>query len=388
MGALLDEDTLRGMFAELGESVEVPPSGAQDALAAIRSARVPTAGVSSLDEARVRAQHRKRLGAVIGVAAVVAIFGVVIASSPGGSSSEKTAGRALSAEAPAGGGAPDVAAPAAAPASAGPASQGLGPQAAALPSASAAAGGSASTGAAGGSGTPSVDADRVVRTGDVNLTVPQGTVPGTVSKLEGASKGLGGYLQDSSTQQADPKSGGIPTASVTLRVPAPQFETLLARVQALGTVTTSTTNGKDVTAQYVDLAARLKALETSRDTYLTILSTAKTVNDTLAIQQRLDGLQQQIEQLQGQQNELGAQSDLATLTVEVSEPAPAPAFTPTTPKAKSGLAQAFDTAGDRFRRGTESVIAALGTIALLLIALIVVLVAGRFGRRAYLRHTV
>lgn len=386
MGALLDEDTLRGMLAELGESVEVPLSGAQDALAAIRSARVPTAGVSSLDEARVRAQHRKRLGAVIGVAAVVAIFGVVIASSPGGSSAEKQTAGALSAAAPAGGGAPDVAAPA--EASAAPASQGLGPQAAALPSASAAAGGAASTGAAGGSGTPSVDADRVVRTGDVNLTVPQGTVPGTVSKLEGASKGLGGYLQDSSTQQADPKSGGIPTASVTLRVPAPQFETLLARVQALGTVNTSTTNGKDVTAQYVDLAARLKALETSRDTYLTILSTAKTVNDTLAIQQRLDGLQQQIEQLQGQQNELGAQSDLATLTVEVSEPVPAPALTPATPQAKSGLAQAFDTAGDRFRRGTESVIAALGTIALLLIALIVVLVAGRFGRRAYLRHTV
>ena len=397
---LIDDDVLRGMLAELAESVEVPPSGAASALAALRSGGT-VAQILNLDAARAR--RKKRLGTMVGVAAaVVIVAGVAVAGSHDDSGSDSKSAASVPALAYSG---------TSSGASTGTASSGAGesaltPQSTTVQQGTSAAAAGAPVPAAGAATTsglaartpasapsaaasvPSVDADRVIRTGDVNLTVPKGTVPATVTKLEGAATGLAGFLQDSNTQQADPKSGGIPTASVTLRVPAPQFGALLTRVQALGKVLSSTTTGKDVTAQYVDLAARLKALETSRSTYLTILSQAKTVNDTLSVQQRLDDIQQQIEQLQGQQNALGAQSDLATLTVEVSEPAPAPAPTPVAPTMRSGLSAAFHTAGDRFRRGSEAVIAALGTIALLLIAGLGLLIVGRIGWRVYLRRTV
>ena len=358
---LIEDDVLRGMFAELAESAQIPPTGAADALAAIRAGR-SVAPVTDL--AAVRARRRKRLGAVVGVAAaLLVVVGVAVSHSAGNSADHAVSVVPSAAAAKAG----TAAAAGSVAASAAPA-----PARAAVPATT----------------VPSVDADRVIRTGDVNLVVPKGTVAATVTKLQGAAGGLGGSLQDSQSQAADPKSAGVATASVTLRVPAPQFEALLNRVQALGKVITSTTSGKDVTAQYVDLAARLKALETSRETYLVILSKATTVNDTLAVQQRLDDLQQQIEQLQGQQNTLGAQSDLSTLTVEVSEPTPTPPPAPKPPAARSGLSQALHTAGDRFRRGGEAVIAALGTIALLLIATLGLLIIGRLGRRAYIRRTV
>lgn len=410
MDALVHDDVLRGMFAELAESVDVPPSGAASALAAIASADRRPATVTDL--ADVRASRRKRLGTLIGVAAAVAIVaGIGVTARDGSdhhagdSSSSATAAPAIAtatggaaiagpvdggASAPAQQVLPSAAASAAAAAE--PRTfQGQAGAPAAAPAARAPTAASRPKPAVVASASvPGVDSDRVIRTGDVDLVVAKGTVPATVSRLEGLSAGLGGFLQDSSSQQADPKSGGVPTASVTLRVPAAQFEALLRRVQALGTVVTSTTTGQDVTSQYVDLAARLKALQTSRETYLVILSKAATVSDTLAVQQRLDDLQQQIEQLQGQQNQLGAQSDLATLTVETSEPTPKPVAKPKPkpPAARSGLSQALRTAGDRFRRGSEAVVAALGTVALLLIAGVLVLIAGRFGRRAYRRHTV
>ena len=52
--------------------------------------------------------------------------------------------------------------------------------------------------------------------------------------------------------------------------------------------------------QYVDLQSRITALQDSRQQYLTILAKATTVGDVLAVQEQLDGIQSQIEQLQGQ----------------------------------------------------------------------------------------
>ena len=422
MAALLEEDVLVGMFAELAETVAVPAGGAAAALAAIRAGQADATGaagvpgVSRLEALRERELRKKRVGTLVGVAAAALIvLGVVAVHGGTTSSSDKSAAVSagpadgLAASAPSTG--PQSLNRGAVTSGSGAATSGTAagadnapaealPSAAATPALIPAAGSAAAQGAttttagsatsSGAASAPSVDADRVIRTGDINLQVPAGNVTATVPKLEGAASGLGGFLEDSQTQQADPKTGGVPSASVTLRVPAAKFEALLAKVQALGVVVTSTTNGKDVTAQYVDLDARLKALMTSRETYLVILSKAQTVNDTLAVQQRLDDLQQQIEQLQGQQNELAAQSDLGTLTVEVSEPAPTlrKVFPAARPKARSGLSAAWHTAGDRFRRGAEAVIASLGAIALVAIAGLVLFVGYRFGRRYYLRRTV
>ena len=79
------------------------------------------------------------------------------------------------------------------------------------------------------------------------------------------------------------------------------------------------TTSTDVTAQYVDLQARINALEASRQQYLTIMAQASSIGDILAVQSQLDTLQSQIEQLQGQLNLLSDETTYATLTVSLSE---------------------------------------------------------------------
>ncbi|MBV9485542.1 MAG: DUF4349 domain-containing protein, partial [Frankiaceae bacterium] len=156
----------------------------------------------------------------------------------------------------------------------------------------------------------------VVKTGEVDITVAAGDVPATMSALITKGKDLGGYVSSSTS---DTVSGGV-VGEVVLRVPVAKFEAAVTAAQRLGKVTYQTTDAHDVTGKVVDLGARLNTLRHSRSTYLTILSRANTIGETLSVQQRVDDIQSQIERLQGKLKVLRNQSADSTLTVAISEP--------------------------------------------------------------------
>jgi hypothetical protein len=222
---------------------------------------------------------------------------------------------------------------------------------------------------------------RIIETGEASLQVRQGQVPAALTKLQSLATSLGGLVAGSNSQ-----SGTAPTGSVTLRVPQPKFAQLMSQLPTVGAVVSSSSSTKDVTSQYVDLSARLKALTATRDTYLTMLTRATTIGDTLAVQQRIDAIQQQIEELQGEQNVLASQSDLATLDVNVSEKG-APVTVPTQHHS-NGFTAAVHRAWNRFTGGLESVIAASGTLALVLLGCALAYVGGRALYRSIRRRMV
>jgi hypothetical protein len=223
---------------------------------------------------------------------------------------------------------------------------------------------------------------RLVQTGSVQLEVRKGEVGRALDRLQATATGLGGYVSDSRSEQV-----GIPSGTVTLRVPVASFGKLRTEIGRVGTIVSSSTSSRDVTGEYVDLEARVKALKTTRNTYLTLLSKAATIGDTLSVQQRIDDVQTQIEQLEGQRTLLADQSDLATLQVQVSEKG-APSVAPPSSDPDSGFSGALRRAWHRFTDGLESIIAASGTFLLLLIVGVVLWVAGRFAYRRYRRRMV
>ncbi len=250
--------------------------------------------------------------------------------------------------------------------------------AAAAPAAGPSAAASAAPSGAGGTlvsvpGIPS----RIVQTGQLTLEVGKGKVQPTLDRLNGIATGAGGFL---SSARSD-AGVGSPSGSSTLRVPTARYDAVVAQVRKLGTVTGLTSAAKDVTADYVDLGARISALEDTRATFLTLLSRADTIGDTLAVQQQIQPVQQQIEQLQGQQRLLANRSDLATLAVTVSE---ADAIVRTTEKSDSrrtGFAAAWHRTTTGFNVGLQALITILGPL------LLVVLVGGAvtLGVRGLLR---
>ena len=155
---------------------------------------------------------------------------------------------------------------------------------------------------------------------------------------------------------------------------AATFDDLLARVRSLGDVRSSTTHGQDVTGQYSDVKARLAALNATRSQLLTILQKATAIGDVLAVQDRLNDVQSQVEQLQGQQKMLDDQTAYAALSVDVAQRGAKHG----PPGKPSGLAKAWDDARHGFTTGVEDILAASGTALLVLLVLAVVVVVGRY----------
>ena len=215
---------------------------------------------------------------------------------------------------------------------------------------------------------PPALATRVIKTGALSLVVPKARLAVTVNEVTDLASGLGGYVSDTKTTEG----ADVPAADLTLRVPAGQFETLLGRARALGKPTSLTTSGQDVTAQYVDLAARLHALEATRDQFLQILAKATQIGDILNVENQLMSVQTQIEELQGQQRVLDDQTTYGTLTVHLSEVgSPIEPISIGPLHGPSGWTTAWRHARHSFAHGIQSVVAASGGIAIFVLSVAV-----------------
>ena len=112
--------------------------------------------------------------------------------------------------------------------------------------------------------------------------------------------------------------GDSRSARLSMRVPAPRFEEALARLRRLDAeIVSSRVDTKDVTEEFVDLEARLTSKKREEEQYLSLLSQARSVDDTLKVSQALGDVRTEIEQLTGQLNSLKGRVDYSTITVTI-----------------------------------------------------------------------
>jgi len=102
-----------------------------------------------------------------------------------------------------------------------------------------------------------VDSAKIVRTGSLELQVADVTKALTGGRE--AMAALGGYIGSSQQQ----RSGDQTVATVTYRIPVARWEDALAAMRGLGTVISEATDAAEVTAQIVDLDARIRNLKAS-----------------------------------------------------------------------------------------------------------------------------
>lgn len=142
-------------------------------------------------------------------------------------------------------------------------------------------------------------------------------------------------------------------------------------------------SGEDVTAQLVDLGARLRALRAEEEALTILLASATNVGEVLSVREQLSSTRTEIEQLAAQQDSLDDQATYATLAVTLSEPGGGSATTPAEPA--SVLSRSFE-------RGLDGALSVVGGTMivvgyLLPILALVILVwgarrlTGRFGPR-------
>ena len=218
---------------------------------------------------------------------------------------------------------------------------------------------------------------KVETTGSVDLAIGS-SLNTAVTKLTQLTSGEGGFVAKSQLQLGSAANVSASYGSLVLQVPQPSFTDLLDRVEQIGRVTSESSTSTDVTGQYVDLQARISALQASRQQYLTILSKATSIGDILSVQSQLDTIQSQIEQLQGQLDLLNSQTSYATLTVSLSpqgHPVPPP------PVPSSGIAKAWNDSVHGFTSGFEWLVRIAGRTLFVLILITALVVAGRWAWR-------
>lgn len=120
------------------------------------------------------------------------------------------------------------------------------------------------------------------------------------------------------------------SATLQVRVPQGRFNDAIRQIRDIGDIEVLSSNieGKDVTEQFVDLQARLKAKQDEEQRYLALLARADKVDDILKIDSVLAQVRTQIEQLTGQVNSIKSRTTFSTITVQVSPIAPQPVPTP------------------------------------------------------------
>ena len=216
-------------------------------------------------------------------------------------------------------------------------------------------------------------AAKIEETGGITLVVPGAKIQPDLSRLATLAVASGGFVASTQTQSAEP--GSPAQGTITLQVPETGFDAVLAQVRGLGRVASLSTTATDVTGQYVDLQARITALQDSRQQYLTIMAKATTVGGILAVQEQLQNLQSQLEQLQGQLQLLNNETTFATLAVTVSQKV----VTPPPPRPESGLLKAWHAAVGGFVAGFEGVVRVAGPLFFGLLLLAALVLLGRWG---------
>jgi Ca-activated chloride channel homolog len=152
----------------------------------------------------------------------------------------------------------------------------------------------------------------IVTTGTLRMTVASPTE--AADKFAAATTGAGGHVESRSEQSGH----GRPTVELTLRIPSDKVDGVLADIGKLGVVDSMQISHEDVTAQRVDLDARIKALQTSVDRLLDLMSKAASLSALLEAENSLTERQADLDSLRAQRATLGDQIAYSTITVDLS----------------------------------------------------------------------
>ncbi|MEO6867268.1 MAG: DUF4349 domain-containing protein, partial [Gaiellales bacterium] len=163
------------------------------------------------------------------------------------------------------------------------------------------------------SSTPGIEA-RIVRNASVALRLKDGTFEQGWSDTQAIAGAFSGYVVSASRSGVGdgPRSG-----TIVMRVPAERFDRAVERVRELaGTkVERLDVASEDVTQEFVDVRSRLKHDRAVEGRLLALLAQTKGVGEVLAVQARLDQVQEQIEISQGRMQYLEKMTSMSTIEV-------------------------------------------------------------------------
>lgn len=169
---------------------------------------------------------------------------------------------------------------------------------------------------------PTERPDKIIYSADA--TVETIDFDGAVAALTAMVEKYGGWIESSNINGANyynMSRGRVSTrsASYALRIPSQSFETVMGSLSTLGNVPYSHTYTENISAQYYDTEARLTAYRTQETRLLEMLEIAETVEDIIAIEEKLTELRYKIESLQTSLKNWDRQVSYSSIYLNIEE---------------------------------------------------------------------
>ena len=161
---------------------------------------------------------------------------------------------------------------------------------------------------------------KVIRNADLQLETE--SPEEAQRKISAIAESKGGYVVESNQSTSDLQIKKRDTVTMSIRVPADRFNAALEEIRAAAdTVIQETVKGEDVTEEFIDVEARLKAQKALEQQYLEIMKRASSVEDALYVQGEPAEVRGEIEKVEGRKRYLENQSSLSTIKVKLQTPA-------------------------------------------------------------------
>lgn len=206
----------------------------------------------------------------------------------------------------------------------------------------------AATEASKGSTTASASVDvlgrKIIRNGSLTLEVE--SVTDAYGEVTAIAARLGGYVAEGSYAGV----GDRRTGRLVIRVPADNYDRAVGELQGVArNVTTASSATQDVTGEVTDLDAGLRNLRAVEAQYVALLTQARTIQDMLQVQERLQAVRSDIERTEARLALLTRLSDLATITVQLTPVPPVAVVHNDEPTPLGAAASAWDASLDTLR---------------------------------------
>jgi len=158
---------------------------------------------------------------------------------------------------------------------------------------------------------PVVQEQKIIKT--ANLKFETKNISETHQKIVSLARQHSGFIQKDNSG----KNYGREYIRMTVRVPSGKFQLFLEGVsEDVGYFDQKQISQKDVTEEFVDINARLKAKRSLENRYLELLQKAKNVKEMLEIERNLSVIREEIEAKEGRLKFLQNKVSLSTFYIE------------------------------------------------------------------------
>ncbi len=167
-----------------------------------------------------------------------------------------------------------------------------------------------------GTGEKAEVSEKIIKTVDASIITKE--YDAYIATLNASVTACGGYIESS-----DANYGAFSDSSrysnYVVRIPSDKLNDFLAAAEEKGKITDISEKQENVTLEYVDLESRIEAYKTERETLTELLKKAETLDNVLAVQDRLTEVNYQIESYTSKLKVLENRVSYSTVTLSISE---------------------------------------------------------------------